>query len=100
MFALCKELQFISQMIEFATWREYGSLKCPVLCDNKSAISMAQCSVATRRTKHMAVRYYYVKECSDEKRIDISYVHTGLNLADALTKPVARRRLTLLMGSP
>ena len=57
-------------------------------CDNQGALSLT--SEGTRqhqRTKHIDVRYYFIKE---QKDIIFKYVPTDENLADILTKPLCK----------
>jgi hypothetical protein len=45
------------------TLRDYGYklTKVPLLCDNESAIRMADNSVEHSRTKHIAIRYHFLR---------------------------------------
>ena len=60
---------------------EEGTLPL-IFCDNKSAISVAESSLVTKRSKHMNLRLHLVRDHID----DLCYVPTDLNLADPLTK--------------
>jgi hypothetical protein len=46
------------------TLRDYGYklTKVPLLCDNESAIRMADNSVEHSRTKHIAIRYHFLRD--------------------------------------
>lgn len=60
-----------------------------VFQDNQSTIAIAERGgSATGRTKHIAVRYYYIKERLDELDIAIQYLPTENMVADILTKPL------------
>ena len=54
--------------------------------DNKSAIALCKNPVHHDRTKHIDIRYHYIRECVEESKIDINYVCTSDQLADILTK--------------
>jgi hypothetical protein len=58
--------------------------------DNQSSIILANKSrgVTISRTKHIQVRYYYVKQLIEQKLITIEYLPTEDMIADILTKPV------------
>lgn len=58
-------------------------------CDNQGAIALANISRSTGRTKHFTVRHHFIRECLAAGTIEIKYVSTHSQLADALTKPVA-----------
>ncbi|KAJ4702231.1 Retrovirus-related Pol polyprotein from transposon TNT 1-94 [Melia azedarach] len=56
-----------------------------VYCDSLSAICLAKDQVHHERTKHIDVRYHFLRS---EKRIKVNKVGTADNLADMFTKPV------------
>jgi hypothetical protein len=58
--------------------------------DNKSAIDLIRNPVHHGRSKHIRIRYHFVRECATEGRIEIQFVSTGDQLADILTKPLPR----------
>lgn len=61
----------------------------PLYCDNQGAIALSNSARTTGRTKHFTVRHHFIRECIAAGSIDIKYVSTHTQLADALTKPVA-----------
>jgi hypothetical protein len=67
------------------TLRDYGYklTKVPLLCDNESAIRMADNPVEHSRTKHIAIRDHQQKG-----DIEIAYINTKEQLADIFTKPL------------
>jgi hypothetical protein len=60
-----------------------------VWCDNKSAICIANNPVQHDRTKHIEIDRFFIKEKLDAGIIKISYVSTGQQIADCLTKGLA-----------
>ena len=57
--------------------------------DNQSAIKMIGNGKANAdRTRHIAIRYFFVKDRVDNKEIKIEYMNTGNMIADILTKPL------------
>ena len=58
--------------------------------DNMSAISLFKTgkSQSSTRTRHIAIRFYFVKDRIDAKEIAIEYVGTADMIADILTKPL------------
>jgi hypothetical protein len=66
------------------TFRDYGYKlsKVPLLCDNESAIRMADNPVEHSRTKHIAIRYHLLRDHQQNGDIEISYVSTKEQLAD------------------
>ena len=56
-----------------------------IYCDSLSAICLAKDQVHHERTKHIDVRYHFLRS---EKRIQVQKVGTVDNPADMFTKPV------------
>ena len=56
-----------------------------VFCDSLSAICLAKDQVHHERTKHIDVRYHFIR---NERRINVKKVGTKDNPADMFTKPV------------
>ena len=62
-------------------------LKAAVLnVDNKSAISLSKNPVYHDRSKHIEIRYHFIRECVENGKIQIEFVRSGDQLADVLTK--------------
>jgi hypothetical protein len=60
--------------------------------DNMSTIRMAENGAsASRRTRHINVRYFFIKERIDTGEIRVSYLPTEEMIADLLTKPIQGR---------
>jgi hypothetical protein len=60
--------------------------------DNMSATALTKNPIFHDRSKHIATRYHYIKECVDGGTIIISYTPTASQLADILTKALGRVR--------
>ena len=59
------------------------------LCiDNKSAIEISQNPVHHERTKHIEVRYHFIRNYVEEDKVKLKYVRTEDPLADLFTKPL------------
>ena len=58
--------------------------------DNKSAILLANNGKlsSSNRTKHINVRYYFIKDCIDRKELRIEFCGTDEMWADFYTKPL------------
>ncbi|CAM8877731.1 unnamed protein product [Rhodiola kirilowii] len=61
-----------------------------LLCDNNSAIFLAQNPVAHKRAKHIDIDYHFVRELISSSKIKIQHVPSSLQLADIFTKSLAR----------
>nr|GEW93257.1 retrovirus-related Pol polyprotein from transposon TNT 1-94 [Tanacetum cinerariifolium]GEX19126.1 retrovirus-related Pol polyprotein from transposon TNT 1-94 [Tanacetum cinerariifolium] len=81
--------------------------KIPIYCDSKSAIAISCNPVQHSRTKHIDVRYHFIKKYVEKGTIKLYFVKTDYQLADLFTKalPVDRfnylvRRLGMRSLSP
>ena len=61
-------------------------------CDNKSAIAMAKNPVHHSRTKHIAIKYHFIREVEATKEIKLDYCRTEDQITDIFTKALSRPR--------
>jgi hypothetical protein len=80
------------------TLRDYGYKlsKDPLLYDNKSAILMADNSVEHSRTKHIDIRYHFLRDHQQSGDIEIACVSTHNQLANIFTKPLDEKTFSKL----
>ena len=69
-----------------------------LLVDNKSAISLFKNPVFHDRSKHIELRYHFIRQCVEEGSIDINYIRTNDQLTDPLTKALGRIQFLELRG--
>ena len=69
-----------------------GPLEEPIVIneDNQGAIAMAKNPVGHARTKHIDIRYHFVREGVQNGAIFLNYVATDEMIADILTKPLPK----------
>ena len=63
-------------------------------CDNKSAIELAKNATFHSRTKHIAIRYHYIREVLNTGVIALKHRGTDEMPADMFTKALIRLKLT------
>ena len=63
-----------------------------IFCGNTGAIALAKESRFHRKTRHIKRRFNSIRESVQDGYIDICKVHTDLNVADPLTKPLPRAK--------
>ena len=63
-----------------------------IFCDNTGAIALAKESRFHMRTKHIKRRFSSIHNQVKEGDIEICKIHTDLNVADPLTKPLPRAK--------
>jgi hypothetical protein len=81
----CAQLLWMRQ-----TLRDFGYnlSKVPLLCDNESAIRLADNPVEYSRTKHIDIRHHFLRDHQQKGHIDIYHISTENQLADIFTKPL------------
>nr|GEV58806.1 retrovirus-related Pol polyprotein from transposon TNT 1-94 [Tanacetum cinerariifolium] len=66
--------------------------KVPIYCDSKSAIAISCNPVQHTRTKHIDVRYHFIKDHVEKGTIELYFVGTEYQLADLFTKSLPEAR--------
>ena len=61
-----------------------------ILEDNQGAIAMARNPVGHKRSKHIDIRYYFIREAVQTGTISLMYCPTSNMLADIFTKPLPK----------
>jgi hypothetical protein len=89
----CAQLLWMRQ-----TLRDYGNKmsKVPLLCDNESEIRMTDNIVEHNRTKHIDIRYHFLRYHQQKGDIEIAYVSTQNQLAYIFTKPLDEKTFSKL----
>lgn len=62
-------------------------------CDNQGALKLVQNPEDHQRTKHIDVRYHFVRDMQKKGIISVEYLESEKQLADILTKPLPGPRL-------
>nr|GEY98036.1 copia protein [Tanacetum cinerariifolium] len=75
-----------------------GFNKIPIFCDNKSAIALCCNNVQHSRSKHIDIRYHFIKEQVENRVIELYFVNTEYQLADLFTKALGRERIEFLIN--
>ncbi|WVZ97676.1 hypothetical protein U9M48_043190 [Paspalum notatum var. saurae] len=83
-----------------ATLSDFGLKfgKIPLLVDSTSAISVAKNPVLHSRTKHIDVRFHFLRDHYEKGDIDLIHVVSVNQLADIFTKPLEFDTFTRLRG--
>jgi len=61
-----------------------------IYCDNKSAITMVKNPIHHQRTKHIAIKYHFIKEVEANKQIQLEYYMTKDQVVDIFIKALPR----------
>nr|GEY15834.1 copia protein [Tanacetum cinerariifolium] len=71
--------------------------KIHMYCDSKAAIAISCNSVQHSRTKHINVRYHFIKEKVEKGIVELFFVGTEYQLADLFTKALPKKRFKYLI---
>nr|GEX59974.1 putative RNA-directed DNA polymerase [Tanacetum cinerariifolium] len=71
--------------------------KIPMYCDSKEAIAISCNPVQHSHTKHIDVRYHFIKEKVEKGIFEIFFVITEYQLADLFTKALPKERFKYLV---
>jgi len=82
-----RQLIWIKQLLE-----EIGfKVPTPLLYgDNQGSIFWSENPVQEKRSKHIDIRYHYIREVIEDKRIELQFIDGSKNPADILTKNLDR----------
>ncbi|WVZ50435.1 hypothetical protein U9M48_001687 [Paspalum notatum var. saurae] len=85
-----------------ATLSDFGLRfgKIPLLVDSTSAISVAKNPVLHSRTKHIDMRFHFLRDHYEKWDIDLVHVASENQLADIFTKPLEFGAFVRLRGYP
>ncbi|GJU27675.1 hypothetical protein Tco_1166296 [Tanacetum coccineum] len=68
----------------------------PIFCDNTSAIVISNNPVLHSRTKHIDIRYHFIRDHILKGDIELHFIPTEYQLADIFTKPLDEPTFTKL----
>nr|GEU72257.1 retrovirus-related Pol polyprotein from transposon TNT 1-94 [Tanacetum cinerariifolium] len=75
-----------------------GFNKIPMYHDNKSVIALCCNNVQHSRSKHIDIKYHFIKEHVENGVIELYFANTKYQLADLFTKALCRERIEFLIN--
>ncbi|PRQ53257.1 putative RNA-directed DNA polymerase [Rosa chinensis] len=92
----CTQMLWMKQMLN-----DYGfpQGKLSIFCDNTSAINISKNPVQHSRTKHIDIRYHFIRDLVDANILELEFIPTENQLADLFTKPLDNLRFESLRKS-
>ena len=88
--AVAREVLYLQALL--GELYEPVNLPTPINCDNQSAITLASNGKFHARTKHIDIRFHFVRDCVKNGIFELVYCPTEENVADIFTKPLSRPR--------
>ncbi|CAI7912373.1 unnamed protein product [Closterium sp. NIES-53] len=95
LYSVTKEGLYLRELLEEAKLAELPNFT--LFCDNQSAIRIANKNGFANRTKHIALRYFFVKDEIEKGRLELSYCPTSEMAADYLTKKLGKQKFEYCM---
>ncbi|GJW79722.1 putative ribonuclease H-like domain-containing protein [Tanacetum coccineum] len=84
-----------NQMMDYG----FNFMNTKIHIDNESTISVIKNPVAHSRTKHIEIRFHFIRDCYEKRLIEVIKIHTDSNVADLLTKGFDVTRFNFLVVS-
>ncbi|GKD72256.1 hypothetical protein Tco_1330538, partial [Tanacetum coccineum] len=85
-----KELVWLKNFLEQL---DRAQTECVLFLDNESAIHITKNPVFHGRTKHIKIRYHYIRELVSEGTLSLKKIRGAKNPADMLTKVVTTEKI-------
>jgi hypothetical protein len=79
-----KEAVYIKSLLQELGF--YKQKKLPLYTDNNGALLLAKNPIFHERTKHIAVKYHYIRDLINKGMLDLIYIPTKEQRADGFTK--------------
>nr|GEU33769.1 ribonuclease H-like domain-containing protein [Tanacetum cinerariifolium] len=77
----------------------YNFMQIKIHVDNESAICVVKNHVYHSKTKHIEIRYHFIRDSYEKRLIEMVKIHTDYNVADLLTKAFDVTRFQFLIAS-
>ena len=91
----CKEMLWMQRFLgEIGIKQD----KYVLYCDSQSAIHLAKNPTFHSKTKHIDLRYHWIRHVLEEGHLSLEKIHTYRNPADMLTKILPRNKHELCRG--
>ena len=65
-------------------------------CDNTSAINTSKDTIMHSKTKHIPIKYHYLREQGSQKVVKLEYIDTKEQIVGIFTKPLPKEAFECL----
>jgi len=87
-----KEVVWLLSCLKEIDFMVNSKITVPVFVDNKAAIDFSTSRIEKSRTKHIDIRFHFVRDFVQNGVVRIKYVESTRNLADIFTKALPKFR--------
>jgi hypothetical protein len=89
----CKDIEYVLNLTDGLTKVDTAN----VFIDNTAALNISKDKGRlSRRTRHVALKYFYCQDLVEDGRVTTEYVESENNLADVMTKSLPERQFEFL----
>jgi hypothetical protein len=92
----CKEILWMKKFLQELGQNQESYV---LYCDSQSAIHLSKNSTYHSRSKHIDVRYHWIRDVLESKLLQIEKIHTNDNGADMMTKALPKEKLEFCKGA-
>ena len=85
-----KEAIWLRQLLSELTPSNKSPYAMIIYADNQGAIALAKDPKFHQRTKHIDLRYHFIREKVENGDIQLEYMHTSRQMADGFTKALPK----------
>ena len=97
--AAVQEAKFLFQLLEsMGAGNKDVFSPVTLYCDNQGALALAKNPVQHQRSKHIDIRYHFVRSEIQKQLLNLVYVPSKDNLADIFTKPLPGPRIKTFLS--
>ncbi|GJS63910.1 putative ribonuclease H-like domain-containing protein [Tanacetum coccineum] len=90
----CGQVLWIqNQMMDYG----FNFMNTKIHIDNESTISVIKNPISHSRTKHIEIRFHFIRDCYEKRLIEVIKIHTDHNVVDLLTKGFDVSRFNFLV---
>ena len=86
-----KEANFLRQLLADMTGSERQVVR--LYADNQSAIKLAENPCHHKKSKHIDIRYHFIRQEIADGIVNVKYIPTNDNVADMFTKPLSKTKI-------
>ncbi|OYD06047.1 Ty1/Copia family ribonuclease HI, partial [Paludifilum halophilum] len=69
-----------------------------ILCDNTSVINISKNPIIHTKTKHISIKYHFMRELVQDKEVRLEFVNTKEKNTDIFTKSLPKDAFLYLRG--
>lgn len=95
--ATCQAI-WLRRVLEDLGWKQTEATE--IHCDNKSAINLSKNPIMHNRSKHIELKYHFLREMVIKDQVKLEYCNTHNQLADVLTKALSIEKFVYFRHIP